>query len=89
MIRESVVTLSLEWRQGRIARVVLQDEDITTKIEGDWKRLNTLIHYQVGKQNLACRPQKSVEWTKGEGEYLKPNFLASFLIRQAARGLFR
>jgi len=27
--------------------VVLQDEDITTKIEGDWKRLNTLLHYQV------------------------------------------
>lgn len=27
--------------------MVLQDEDITTKIEGDWKRLNTLVHYQV------------------------------------------
>lgn len=40
-----------EWRQGRIARVVLQDEDITTKIEGDWKRLNTLMHYQVPKQS--------------------------------------
>lgn len=39
--------LPAEWRQGRIARVVLQDEDITTKIEGDWKRLNTLVHYQV------------------------------------------
>lgn len=26
---------------------MLQDEDITTKIEGDWKRLNTLMHYQV------------------------------------------
>lgn len=36
-----------EWRQGRTARVVLQDEDITTKIESDWKRLNTLVHYQV------------------------------------------
>lgn len=36
-----------EWRQGRMARVVLQDEDITTKIENDWKRLNTLMHYQV------------------------------------------
>ena len=36
-----------EWRQGRTARVVLQDEDITTKIENDWKRLNTLLHYQV------------------------------------------
>lgn len=38
-----------EWRQGRMARVVLQDEDITTKIENDWKRLNTLMHYQVKK----------------------------------------
>ncbi|KAM7405182.1 hypothetical protein PAMP_012463 [Pampus punctatissimus] len=36
-----------QWRQGRMARVVLQDEDITTKIENDWKRLNTLMHYQV------------------------------------------
>lgn len=32
-----------------MARVVLQDEDITTKIENDWKRLNTLLHYQVNK----------------------------------------
>lgn len=45
--------LSAEWRQGRIARVVLQDEDITTKIEGDWKRLNTLLHYQVRPLLLA------------------------------------
>ena len=41
------VCVSSEWRQGRMARVVLQDEDITTKIENDWKRLNTLMHYQV------------------------------------------
>lgn len=36
-----------EWRQGRLTRIILQDEDITTKIESDWKRLNTLAHYQV------------------------------------------
>lgn len=36
-----------EWRQGRGQRMILQDEDITTKIEGDWKRLNMLSHYQV------------------------------------------
>lgn len=47
-----------EWRQGRIARVVLQDEDITTKIEGDWKRLNTLMHYQVRKQPQQTSPRK-------------------------------
>lgn len=28
-------------------RIILQDEDISTKIENDWKRLNTLAHYQV------------------------------------------
>ncbi|XP_072521525.1 plexin-A2-like [Salminus brasiliensis] len=45
--RPRAVDMDLEWRQGRTARVVLQDEDITTKIENDWKRLNTLVHYQV------------------------------------------
>lgn len=39
--------LSSEWRQGRMARIILQDEDVTTKIDNDWKRLNTLAHYQV------------------------------------------
>lgn len=41
------VFLSPEWRQGRMARIILQDEDVTTKIDNDWKRLNTLAHYQV------------------------------------------
>lgn len=36
-----------EWRQGRMARIILQDEDVTTKIDNDWKRLNSLAHYQV------------------------------------------
>ncbi|KAG7265705.1 hypothetical protein CRUP_010449 [Coryphaenoides rupestris] len=39
-----------KWRQGRGQRTILQDEDITTKIEGDWKRLNMLAHYQDGWQ---------------------------------------
>lgn len=32
-----------------MARIILQDEDVTTKIDNDWKRLNTLAHYQVQK----------------------------------------
>ena len=32
-----------------MARVILQDEDVTTKIDNDWKRLNTLAHYQVAQ----------------------------------------
>lgn len=30
-----------------MARIILQDEDVTTKIDNDWKHLNTLAHYQV------------------------------------------
>ncbi|XP_010611463.1 plexin-A2 isoform X1 [Fukomys damarensis] len=52
--RPRAVDMDLEWRQGRIARVVLQDEDITTKIEGDWKRLNTLLHYQVSDRSVVA-----------------------------------
>lgn len=43
----SSTLLPTEWRQGRMARIILQDEDVTTKIDNDWKRLNTLAHYQV------------------------------------------
>ncbi|KAI1890643.1 hypothetical protein AGOR_G00155770 [Albula goreensis] len=47
--RPRAINMDLEWRQGQSARVVLQDEDITTKIDNDWKRLNTLMHYQVSE----------------------------------------
>lgn len=47
---KSLFPLFKEWRQGRMARIILQDEDVTTKIDNDWKRLNTLAHYQVHKQ---------------------------------------
>lgn len=33
-----------------MARIILQDEDVTTMIDNDWKRLNTLSHYQVNEQ---------------------------------------
>ncbi|XP_018581324.2 plexin-A2-like [Scleropages formosus] len=52
--RPRAVDMDLEWRQGRVARVVLQDEDITTKIENDWKRLNTLLHYQVSDRSVVA-----------------------------------
>lgn len=37
----------VEWRTGLKGRLVLQDEDMTTKNEGEYKRLNTLAHYKV------------------------------------------
>ncbi|XP_044766008.1 plexin-A4 [Coccinella septempunctata] len=39
--------LDLEWRTGTSGRLILYDEDTTTKVEGDWKRKNTLQHYRV------------------------------------------
>uniref|UniRef100_A0A3B3ZTW5 Plexin-A3 n=1 Tax=Periophthalmus magnuspinnatus TaxID=409849 RepID=A0A3B3ZTW5_9GOBI len=52
--------MDLEWRQGRLTRIILQDEDVTTKIESDWKRLNTLAHYQVTDGSLVALVQKQV-----------------------------
>ena len=46
--RPSKDDLDLEWRTGQSGRIVLNDEDQTTKVEGnEWKRLNTLAHYKV------------------------------------------
>ncbi|XP_076307717.1 plexin-A2-like isoform X1 [Tachypleus tridentatus] len=39
--------LDLEWRAGTHGRLTLSDEDSTSRIEGDWRRLNTLSHYKV------------------------------------------
>lgn len=39
--------LDLEWRTGASGRVILYDEDTTSKMENEWKKLNTLQHYNV------------------------------------------
>ncbi len=36
-----------EYQTGVKGRLVLQDEDMTTKSESDYKRINTLAHYRV------------------------------------------
>uniref|UniRef100_A0A8B9YSZ9 Plexin-A1 n=1 Tax=Bos mutus grunniens TaxID=30521 RepID=A0A8B9YSZ9_BOSMU len=70
--------MDLEWRQGRMARIILQDEDVTTKIDNDWKRLNTLAHYQVTdgssvalvpKQTSAYNISNSSTFTKSLSRY--------------------
>uniref|UniRef100_A0A8C2EBC7 Plexin A1a n=1 Tax=Cyprinus carpio TaxID=7962 RepID=A0A8C2EBC7_CYPCA len=72
------VMLKCHWRQGRLARIILQDEDVTTKIDNDWKRLNTLAHYQVTdgsvialvpKQNSAYNISNSSTFTKSLSRY--------------------
>ncbi|XP_062544839.1 plexin-B isoform X1 [Armigeres subalbatus] len=46
-MRPSVHDLDLEWRHGRGGHLTLQDEDLTTKTIGGWKRINTLAHYGI------------------------------------------
>uniref|UniRef100_A0A3Q3NR22 Plexin-B1 n=2 Tax=Eupercaria TaxID=1489922 RepID=A0A3Q3NR22_9LABR len=40
-------TLDLEWRSGVAGHLILSDEDLTSVVQGNWKRLNTLQHYKV------------------------------------------
>uniref|UniRef100_A0A670K5J5 Plexin-B1 n=1 Tax=Podarcis muralis TaxID=64176 RepID=A0A670K5J5_PODMU len=40
-------TLDLEWRSGLAGHLILSDEDVTSVVQGNWKRLNTLQHYKV------------------------------------------
>uniref|UniRef100_A0A8C2EJ45 Plexin A4 n=1 Tax=Cyprinus carpio TaxID=7962 RepID=A0A8C2EJ45_CYPCA len=58
--RPKASDMDLEWRQGRVVRVILQDEDVTTKIECDWKRLNMLTHYQVTDNAVVALVPKQV-----------------------------
>lgn len=42
-------TLDVEWRSGVAGHLILSDEDVTSELEGLWRRLNTLQHYKVGR----------------------------------------
>ncbi|OCT65490.1 plexin-B3 isoform X2 [Xenopus laevis] len=45
--RPEATTLDLEWRSGNAGHLTLSDEDLTSLIQDQWKRLNTLHHYKV------------------------------------------
>lgn len=54
--------LDVEWRTGMSGRLILYDDDSTSKIEGEWKKKNTLNHYRVpdgGLLNLVSVKQSS------------------------------
>ncbi|XP_066586668.1 plexin-B [Prorops nasuta] len=68
-LRPSVYEVDLEWRHGRGGHLTLQDEDLTTKCSGEWKKINTLAHYGVKESavmsliprqndgfNVSCKP---------------------------------
>ncbi|XP_056429732.1 plexin-B2 [Hyla sarda] len=44
--RPKADSLALEWRPGSTAQI-LSDLDLTSQKEGRWKRINTLMHYNV------------------------------------------
>lgn len=45
--RPSKDELDLEWRTGQSGRLILSDEDTTSRVESEWKRYNSLAHYKV------------------------------------------
>ncbi|XP_049284927.1 plexin-A2 isoform X3 [Anopheles funestus] len=52
--------LDLEWRTGATGRLILYDEDSTSKTDGEWKKLNTLHHYRVSEGScLSLVPKES------------------------------
>uniref|UniRef100_A0A8C6J3P2 Plexin-B1 n=1 Tax=Melopsittacus undulatus TaxID=13146 RepID=A0A8C6J3P2_MELUD len=54
-------TLDLEWRSGLAGHLILSDEDVTSVVQGTWKRLNTLQHYKVPDgATVALVPQLTV-----------------------------
>uniref|UniRef100_A0A8C4LSN1 Plexin B1 n=1 Tax=Equus asinus asinus TaxID=83772 RepID=A0A8C4LSN1_EQUAS len=40
-------SLTSEWRSGVAGHLILSDEDVTSEVQGLWRRLNTLQHYKV------------------------------------------
>ncbi|XP_047445791.1 plexin-B1 isoform X2 [Mugil cephalus] len=45
--RPHIDSVHLEWRAGVGGHLILSDEDLTSVVQGSWKRLNTLQHYKV------------------------------------------
>lgn len=66
--------MAVEWRSGLAGHLILSDEDVTSVVQGTWKRLNTLQHYKVRTQSaialsllssfymLSCSVYGSVSW---------------------------
>uniref|UniRef100_A0A8B9REU0 Plexin-B1 n=1 Tax=Astyanax mexicanus TaxID=7994 RepID=A0A8B9REU0_ASTMX len=61
--RPSTDSVHLEWRAGMAGHLILSDEDLTSVVQGTWKRLNTLQHYKVpdgATVTLVSRQSKQV-----------------------------
>uniref|UniRef100_A0A8C8JZ12 Sema domain-containing protein n=1 Tax=Oncorhynchus tshawytscha TaxID=74940 RepID=A0A8C8JZ12_ONCTS len=73
-------SLDLEWRSGVAGHLILSDEDLTSVVQGNWKRLNTLQHYKVpdgATVALVPRHSKHIhhdnhDYVAGESEFQTP-----------------
>merc|ERR1719362_2350325 len=63
-LRPAVDEVDLEWRCGQYqgGHIILQDLDITSKIEtSGWRRINTLAHYGVKDKVVVSLVPKQVD----------------------------
>uniref|UniRef100_A0A8C1M7T2 Plexin-B1 n=1 Tax=Cyprinus carpio TaxID=7962 RepID=A0A8C1M7T2_CYPCA len=58
--RPSADSVHLEWRAGMAGHLILSDQDLTSVVQGSWKRLNTLQHYKVSQ--VVLQPNGFILW---------------------------
>lgn len=61
-------TSSTEWNSGTKGRLILQDDDNTTKQEGDYRRMNTLLHYKVNDGAYMTLVPKQQQYNQSSSE---------------------
>ncbi|RXM33186.1 Histone deacetylase 4 [Acipenser ruthenus] len=83
---DKLIRQQIDYKQlGRLTRDILQDEDVTTKIESDWKRLNSLAHYQVSDGSLVALVQKQVSAYNIANSFTFTRSLSGYAVRIALR----
>ncbi|KAM4563998.1 plexin-B1 isoform 2-T2 [Odontesthes bonariensis] len=69
--RPHIDSLHLEWRAGVAGQLILSDEDLTSVVQGSWKRLNTLQHYKVPDgATVALVPRSSKHHLHDSHDYM-------------------
>ncbi|XP_026187662.1 plexin-B1 isoform X3 [Mastacembelus armatus] len=69
--RPHIDSLHLEWRAGVAGHLILSDEDLTSVVQGSWKRLNTLQHYKVPDgATVALVPRNSKHHLHDSHDYM-------------------
>ncbi|CAH1783846.1 unnamed protein product [Owenia fusiformis] len=56
--RPNIFDVELEYRHGHGGHLVLQDEDLTTKNMANWKKINTLGHYEIPENAVVALVMK-------------------------------